>query len=568
MIKEISNILKKYYKMIDKDKHLLIPYYAFYCLTIIVDIFIPLVIANITESITSSLYLYCFSLIFTLLILELTHTLFRYLDMRFYSSFFKHNYLTLYKRVVSKLFSSDQNYQDKISNGRILNSLTIDIVNIGEMADYFLNIFLNSIKYIIILIYLFKVNLIIGLFIFITNIFYMYLGNTYTKEASIHYIKQRNANDSLLGLINQSIKGLKDIKANDLSKKLNRKYNSIYKEWYQAYTNKRSFQIKRIVNISAINTVCKSIVYIFCLLSIMNNSLSLSHMLIIISYFTMMHTSIDLILEANSNIKEENISLNRLSELLEIEEIANGEVELTNCQGKLEFSNVTFSYKDQKTIKKVNFILEENKINAIVGHNGAGKTTLVNLMLKLNNPDKGFIYLDGIDISTISKESYLKNVSILNQDTYLFNLSIRENFNLITKDSKKQESICKLLRIDSWIKKLPKGYDTIINEDSTNISGGEKRLLSLARTLLRDSKIIIFDEITSSLDLTATNQIIDILNKLKEDHTIILITHKRELMSIADKIIVLDNGRVSGEGKHSSLLKTNKVYKNMYQSKK
>lgn len=183
MIKEISNILKKYYKMIDKDKHLLIPYYAFYCLTIIVDIFIPLVIANITESITSSLYLYCFSLIFTLLILELTHTLFRYLDMRFYSSFFKHNYLTLYKRVVSKLFSSDQNYQDKISNGRILNSLTIDIVNIGEMADYFLNIFLNSIKYIIILIYLFKVNLIIGLFIFITNIFYMYLGNTYTKEA-------------------------------------------------------------------------------------------------------------------------------------------------------------------------------------------------------------------------------------------------------------------------------------------------------------------------------------------------------------------------------------------------
>lgn len=372
----------------------------------------------------------------------------------------------------------------------------------------------------------------------------------------------------MLGLINQSIKGLKDIKANDLSKKLNRKYNSIYKEWYQAYTNKRSFQIKRIVNISAINTVCKSIVYIFCLLSIMNNSLSLSHMLIIISYFTMMHTSIDLILEANSNIKEENISLNRLSELLEIEEIANGEVELTNCQGKLEFSNVTFSYKDQKTIKKVNFILEENKINAIVGHNGAGKTTLVNLMLKLNNPDKGFIYLDGIDISTISKESYLKNVSILNQDTYLFNLSIRENFNLITKDSKKQESICKLLRIDSWIKKLPKGYDTIINEDSTNISGGEKRLLSLARTLLRDSKIIIFDEITSSLDLTATNQIIDILNKLKEDHTIILITHKRELMSIADKIIVLDNGRVSGEGKHSSLLKTNKVYKNMYQSKK
>ena len=568
MIKEIGNTLKKYYKMINKDKILLIPYYVFYCLTILVDLFIPIVVANITESITDSLYLYCFSLIFTLLLLELTHTLFRYLDMRFYSNFFKNNYLTLYKKVVNKLFSYDQNYQDKISNGRILNSLTIDIVNIGEMADYFLNILLNSIKYLIIFFYLLKVNLIIGLFIFITNIVYIYLGNTFTKKASIHYIEQRNANDSLLGLINQSIKGLKDIKVNDLSKKLNYKYNSIYKEWSKAYTKKRSYQIKRIIDVSLITSISKSIVYIFCLISIMNHTISLANMLIVISYFTMMNTSIDLILEANSNIKEENISLNRISELLDAEESKNGEIKLNTCQGKIEFKNVSFSYKGKTTIKNVSFTLEENKINAIVGRNGAGKTTLVNLILKLNNPDKGVIYLDGIDITNISKESYLKSISILNQDTYLFNLSIRDNFNLITKDLKKQESICKFLGIDTWIKKLPQGYDTIISEDSTNISGGEKRMLSIARTLLRDSKIIIFDEITSSLDLTVTKQIMEILNKLKDKHTIILITHKRELMGIADKIIVIDKGQVSGEGQHTYLLKNNKIYKDMHQNKK
>ena len=133
----------------------------------------------------------------------------------------------------------------------------------------------------------------------------------------------------------------------------------------------------------------------------------------------------------------------------------------------------------------------------------------------------------------------MRDISVLNQDTYLFNLSIRENFNLINKDKKIQERICKLVGIDKFIKSLPKGYNTIISENSTNISGGQKRLLSLARTLMKDSKILLFDEITSSLDMDITKQVINVLNKLKENHTIIIVTHKKELMEIADEIIEL-----------------------------
>lgn len=154
-------------------------------------------------------------------------------------------------------------------------------------------------------------------------------------------------------------------------------------------------------------------------------------------------------------------------------------------------------------------------------------------------PSKGSIYLDGQNILDIKLESYLNNISVLNQDTYLFNLSIRENFNLISKDKKWQESICKLVGIDKFIKTLPKGYNTIISENSTNISGGQKRLLSLARTLMKDSKILIFDEITSSLDMDITKQVIDVLKKLKTNHTIIIVTHKKELMDISDEIIRL-----------------------------
>lgn len=126
----------------------------------------------------------------------------------------------------------------------------------------------------------------------------------------------------------------------------------------------------------------------------------------------------------------------------------------------------------------------------------------------------------------------------------MFNISIRENFNLINRDIKKQEEICKFIGIDKFIKSLPKGYDTVIDENSHNISGGQKRLLSLARTLLKESKILIFDEATSSLDKDKIQNVINLLKELRNNHTIILITHKKELMNIADETIVIDKGKI------------------------
>ena len=152
--------------------------------------------------------------------------------------------------------------------------------------------------------------------------------------------------------------------------------------------------------------------------------------------------------------------------------------------------------------------------------------------------------LDNIDVKEIDKNSYLKEISVLNQESYLFNLSIRENFNLVENDIKKQEEMCKLTGIDKFIKTLPKGYDTIIDENSHNISGGQKRLLSLTRTLLKEAKILIFDEATSSLDTDKIQNIINVFNELKKNHTVIVITHKKEIENIADEVITIDDGKV------------------------
>lgn len=248
---------------------------------------------------------------------------------------------------------------------------------------------------------------------------------------------------------------------------------------------------------------------------------------------------------SSQSIKEQNISINRINSILEDNEEKNkNEKIIKNIKGKIEFENVFFSYNDDKLLEDISFTIEPNKITAITGINGTGKTTIINLILRLYKPKKGKILLDNIDINNIDKKSYLKEISILNQETYLFNLSIRENFNLINNSIKRQEEICKFTGVSNFIEGLPNGYDTIIDENSNNLSGGQKRLLSLTRMLLKESKILILDEATSSLDKEKVEKFSKILEKLKENHTIIVITHKKEIIDIADETIVINKGKV------------------------
>ncbi len=210
---------------------------------------------------------------------------------------------------------------------------------------------------------------------------------------------------------------------------------------------------------------------------------------------------------------------------------------LKNTDGIIEFKNVSFSYNNEKFLDNLNFTINKNEITSIIGKNGIGKTTIINLILCIYKPIKGEILLDNTNINNIDKKAYLKEISVLNQDTYLFNLSIRDNFNIVNKNKEKQVEICRLIGIDEFINGLANGYDTIIDENSKNISKGQQRLISLARTLLKESKILILDEVESNIDLNTINRIINILKNYKKNHTIILITHKKEIIESSDKVI-------------------------------
>ena len=540
-----KNIIKDYYNLIESDKNKLIPYYFIYFLNIIIELIIPIYIAKITESLTNSLIIVALASIINYSILKILNNLLGYADKYIYQRFFRDNYITIYKKIVKKIYNFDEEHKKKISTGKIINSLTSDIVNIGEMADNFLKATLNILKSIVVIIYFFRINIFLALIIIGVDVIYIIRSNCLNNK-SVKYLKeQKKENDQLIGLINQTLLGLKDIQTLNITNTMDDKYNYIYKDWKNAYDNRKKYERYRQNILKCFLIIIKSIVYFTCVYLMINNKITIGIMLIIISYFDSLFSASENIMDASQSIKDQNISVNRIKEILEYNTIKEKNLkEIKNVKGMVEFKNVDFSYSNEKLLENLNFVIKPNRITAITGTNGTGKTTIVDLILRLHSPTKGEILLDNINVKEIDKNSYLKEISVLNQESYLFNLSIRENFNLVERDTKKQEEMCKSTGIDKFIKTLPKGYDTIIDENSHNISGGQKRLLSLTRTLLKDAKILIFDEATSSLDTDKIQNVINILNELKKNHTVIVITHKEEIENIADEVITINDGKV------------------------
>lgn len=544
MIKEYINIFKNYYKLISDDKRKLIPYYIGYFLEEIIELIIPIYIAKITEDLTNSLFISSLISIAMYFFLKNVNILISYFIKNTYTNFFKNNYVTLYKKIVKEIYNFDEEYKKKFSTGRMLNSLTSDIINVGEMADDILTVILNILKSVIVIIYFFKINIYLLIFIILIDIIYIKRSN-YLNNMTIKYLKKQvNENDKLIGLISQTITGLKDIQTLGISNTINDKYNTIYRLWKNMYSSKRKYQVHKQTVLKSLLILVKTSIYFLLAYLVMNKEMTIGVMLIIISYFDSLFQSSENIMQSLENIKEQNVSVNRIKEILEYNTVKEYEIKsLKNINGLINFNNVSFSYNDERFLENLEFTIKPNKITVIVGANGTGKTTITNLILRLYQPTGGEILLDGIDINSIDKKTYLKEISILNQETYLFNLSIRQNFNLINKDINKQQEICKFVGIDKFIKKLPKGYDTVIGENCNNISGGQKKLISLARTLLKGSKILILDEATSSLDTNMTKNFISILKKLKKNHTVIVITHKNAIIDIADEIIAIDKSK-------------------------
>ena len=251
-------------------------------------------------------------------------------------------------------------------------------------------------------------------------------------------------------------------------------------------------------------------------------------------------------------------------------ELQSGDKELRNAKGKIEFKNISYRYEESEAdaLKNINLIIQPGETIALVGESGSGKTTLANLIPRFYEPVTGSIYYDDIDISDLSLISLRKNIAYVSQDVVLFNDTVRNNIAYGDLQNVEDEVVwtaAEAACATEFINELPEKMDTIVGEDGTRLSGGQRQRLAIARALLKDARLLILDEATSSLDTRSERHIQSALENVKKGRTCLIIAHRLSTIENADRIIVLDKGQIVEQGKHAELLKLNSHYARLHQ---
>lgn len=238
---------------------------------------------------------------------------------------------------------------------------------------------------------------------------------------------------------------------------------------------------------------------------------------------------------------------------------------MTPVNYDIEFKDVHFGYEDYEVINGVSFIAKQGEVTALIGQSGSGKTTLAKLAARFWDIDEGKILLGGEDISKVDTETLLKNFAIVFQDVTLFNASIKDNIKIGKKNAADDEimAAAKIARCDEFIDKMPDGIDTVIGENGERLSGGERQRISIARAILKDAPIILMDEATASLDVENESLIQEALSELIKDKTVIIIAHRMRTIRGADKIVLLNSGKVEAVGTDEQLCQESETYQSM-----
>lgn len=247
-----------------------------------------------------------------------------------------------------------------------------------------------------------------------------------------------------------------------------------------------------------------------------------------------------------------------------------GDKMLEVCTGKIEVKNLTFSYNDHKDNKivldDISLKIEKNTTVAFVGKSGSGKTTLLNLIAKMLTTDRGEILIDDVNINDLNKESVRNHISLVNQFPYIFNMSIKDNLLMVKKDATDEElySVLERACLLDFVKELPNGIDTLVGESGIKLSGGQRQRLAIARALIKNSSIILFDESTSSLDNLAQEHVRESIDALSGKKTVVIVAHRLSTIKNANKIYFIDEGKIVDEGTFEELFENNEAFKTMF----
>lgn len=458
------------------------------------------------------------------------------------------------------------------SSGQIINRITGDTETIVGSFDRLVSIVSSVVTAFIILIYIFFNAWSIGVLILIFLVGYFFVVRHYSKLLEKYNKECRNVHDKYTALTNETIHGVREVKTLGIKSNLVGKAAKIIRDLYDK--SDRAFSTGRVFDIigSLIKITLEGSAFMLCIYLTYKGEVSITFFVAMTYYIYRFTWLIEIVSDFSKTYQELKVALNRIEEILEnkmYEDTKFGDIHLDECEGIIEFKNVKFGYKNEGVLlDNMNIKFEPNKKIAIVGASGEGKSTIFNLITRIFDVEEGEITLDGINLESLDEESLRKHISIIRQEPFIFNRTIKENFKLLDENVKLKDirKYCRMANIDEYIMSLPKQYDTLIGEGGVNLSGGQKQRLAIARSLLKKSKVILFDEATSALDNESQSAIKKSINELVKNHTVLIIAHRLSTIIDADIIYIIRKGRVYAKGTHDELIENNKYYQKLYTS--
>lgn len=569
-MKEFSKNIKKAWKYGKNQKKYIIGYIAFNVVFIFINLFVPILSAKIIVSLTSNQFKQVLFIGIVILIVEILRNTAYYATSYFRHRIFRETFNEIEINLGTEILKIENSCLDENGSGLFIQRLTNDA---SKVADIFvvLNVYLtNIVTNIGIFLAIFIINKIMFLYIviMITTIFIV-------EKKRITIVNQkdkayRKEHEKLSGFVGELVHGAHDIKMlnaeKSFIKELGKRITHLNQEKYNMNSINRNYQfitgtLRDLFDAGSIFT---------SILLIAQGNLSIANALVVNNYMGNLASIVFYISEFLEKVKDFNLSSERIFSIIDSKEFPKekfGKKQLKKIHGDFEFKNVCFGYKpEQLTIKNMNFKIKANSTVAFVGKSGAGKSTVFSLLCKMYDINSGDITIDGISIKELDKDSIRGNITIISQNPYIFNMSIKENLRLVKENLTDEEMVeaCKTACLDEFINSLPEGYNTMIGEGGINLSGGERQRLAIARALVQKTEIILFDEATSALDNETQSSIKQAIDNMKNEYTILIIAHRLSTVINSDRILLVEDGTIVDEGTHEELLKNSKIYHQLY----
>ncbi len=571
-MKETLHNLKEVYKYGRKYKKNLIIFTIMSISFIILNIISPIIAAKQLVYLTDSLYQELLLASLFILGINFIAAINRWILRRNTQVFFRGTTKNIQLDAAKEILKIEIRDIDKSTSGTFIQRIGNDTDEMSKIFTRGMGYLTNILTDVGIFVAIFVINKIVFIYYFLGSLLLTLIHLCKVRKVNEEDKKYRTRREKTSGLLGELVRGIRDIKM------LHAKDSFIeeVENNIDALTQSQFAMRNKEMDYDTFASFCSGFIrfglVILLIVLLSNDSITIATAIILYNYRTRVLNNL---IEHTGNLMTEvkgfNLSCNRVFALLGEEEFHKetfGKKHIDKMKGDFEFKDVYFSYEENQVLKGLSFKIKTNETVAFVGKNGVGKTTIFSLLCKLYSVDQGDILLDGISIKDLDEYSIRNNITIISQNPYIFNMSIKDNLRLVKEELTEKEMLeaCKMACLHDFIESLPEKYDTIVGEGGVTLSGGQRQRLAIARAFVQKTKIILFDEATSALDNDTQHSIQQAINNMKDNYTILIIAHRLSTIVNADKIMLVEDGQITATGTHKTLLSKNKAYKKLYEN--